>query len=182
MSPEEQPIDPENQDVPTPSTGPECAGEDPTPPTPEEEIASYRDRALRAQAELENFRKRMAREKQESIRYANASLIENFLPVLDSFDLGLSAAQSTQGAAAVVSGFEMVRKQMDDFLSTCGVQRIEAVGQVFDPNLHDAMGHEPSNDIPEEHVIRQMRPGYRLHDRLLRPASVVVSSGPGQAG
>jgi len=146
-------------------------------PDPAEEAIKFRDIALRAQAELENFRKRMAREREESVRYANASLVERLLPILDSFDLGLEAAKGADGAAAVVSGFEMVRKQLDEFLSNSGVEKIDAVGQDFDPNIHDAMGSEESTEVPEGKIIRQLRAGYKLRDRLLRPASVFVSKG-----
>lgn len=142
------------------------------------ELEQFRDLALRARADLENFRKRVAREKEDLARYANSSLLEKLLPVIDNFDLGLDAARATEAARPVVSGFEMVRRQLDEFLREQGVEPVAAEGQVFDPNLHDAMGNEPSAEIPEGAVTRQVRRGYKLRDRLLRPASVFVSSGP----
>lgn len=142
------------------------------------EAAKFKDLALRARADLDNFRKRAAREKEESIRYANVSLIEKLLPVLDSFDLGLEAARSAVGSEAIVDGFEMVRRQLGDFLRESGVEIVDASDQTFDPNFHEAMGSEASDDVPEGTVIRQLRCGYKLRDRLLRPSGVVVSKGP----
>ncbi len=142
------------------------------------ELEKYRDMALRSRAELDNYRKRVAREKEDAIRYANLSLLERILPVVDNFDLGLQAARTAEDAAAVVSGLDMVRKQLADFLRDQGVDAIDAEGQPFDPNLHEAMGSEASPDVPEGSVVRQLRKGYKLKDRLLRPASVFVSKGP----
>lgn len=141
------------------------------------EVEKFRDAALRSRAELDNYRKRVVREKEDSIRYANASLLESLLPILDNFELGLSAAQGAPDAANIVLGFEMVRKQFDDFLRSQGVEVIEAAGQAFDPNLHEAVGQEASTEVPEGTVIRQLRRGFKLKDRLLRPASVFVSKG-----
>jgi molecular chaperone GrpE len=142
------------------------------------EIEKFRDLAMRARADLDNYRKRVAREKEESIRYANLSLLERLLPVVDNFELGLQAARTAPDAAAVVSGLDMVRKQLAEFLKDQGVEAIDAEGALFDPNVHEAMGSEASADIAEGSVIRQVRKGYKLKDRLLRPASVFVSTGP----
>jgi molecular chaperone GrpE len=144
------------------------------------DLDRFRDLAMRSQADFENYKKRCAREKEDAIKYANSSLLERLLPVVDNFELGLSAAREEGERSAVYSGMSLVLKQINDFLSDNGLQPIEAVGAKFDPNLHDAIAHEPSNTIPENHVIRQTRRGYRFKDRLLRPSSVVVSSGPSQ--
>jgi molecular chaperone GrpE len=141
------------------------------------EIEKFKDAALRARAEFDNYRKRMAREKEESLRYANAGLLEDLLPVLDNFELGLEAARNSPEAAGIVQGFEMVRKQLEDFLRNQGVEVVDAVGKEFDHNLHDAVGQEASPDVPEGVVLRQLRRGFKLRDRLLRPASVIVSKG-----
>ena len=144
-----------------------------------EEVGQYKDMALRARADLENYRKRIVREKEDAIRYANTALLERLLPVLDNYDFGLEAARSA--GDAVVQGLEMVRKQLHDFLADQGVKPIDAVGQLFDPNIHEAMAQEESAEVPEGHITRQVRRGYMLKDRLLRPASVMVSKGaPGQ--
>lgn len=143
----------------------------------EAELSKYKDAALRAAADLDNYRKRVSRERDESIKYANAAFLERLIPVLDNFELGLQAARNAPEAAAIVDGLSMVYKQLQDFLANSGVETIDATGQTFDPNLHEALAQEESHDIPEGKVIRQARRGYRLRDRLLRPANVVVSKG-----
>ena len=142
------------------------------------DLDRFRDLALRTQADLENYKKRATREKEDASKYANASLLERLLPIVDNFDLGLAAARSEGESSPVYSGLSLVLKQLNDFLADNGLQPIEAVGAKFDPNLHEAIAHEPSAEIPEGAVIRQTRRGYRFKDRLLRPSSVVVSSGP----
>ena len=141
------------------------------------DLERFRDLALRSQADFENYRKRCTREKEEATKYANSSLLERLLPIVDNFELGLAAARSEGEKSPVFSGMSLVFKQLNDFLADNGLQPIEAVGKKFDPNLHEAIAHEPSAEVPEEHVIRQTRRGYRFKDRLLRPSSVVVSSG-----
>ena len=146
-----------------------------------EEVAQMRDSTLRARADFDNTRKRLRREKEEAIRYANGSLIERLLPVLDSFELGLAEARKHKGAGSIVNGFELVYKQMAEFLKEQGVEPIDAVGQPFDPNLHQALGQQESEE-PEGRVCVQVRKGYKLRERLLRPAMVFVSKGPSAAG
>lgn len=142
------------------------------------EANAHRDRALRAAAELENYRRRAVREKDEVRKFSNQSLLENFLPILDNFALGLDHARQHEGGKAFADGFEMVLSQIDSWLSGHGVERLDPAGAAFDPNLHEAIAEVPHAEVPEHHVIEVHRIGYRLHDRLLRPASVVVSSGP----
>lgn len=143
------------------------------------EVKKYRDQALHAAADLENYRKRMMREKEETIRYANNSLLEKLLPIMDNFELGLDAARINPEAKAVdiVNGLSMVQRQLTDFLKEQGLQSIDAEGEVFDPKVHDALGHETHPELEEGKIIRQMRRGYSLAGRLLRPASVIVSKG-----
>jgi molecular chaperone GrpE len=141
------------------------------------ELAKYKDVALRSVADLDNYRKRMAREKDDAIRYANTGFLERLIPILDNFELGLQAAKAGGGHSAVQDGMTMVSKQLQDFLTSCGVETIDATGQHFDPNLHEAIAQEQSSEIEEGFVIRQLRKGYRLKDRLIRPANVVVSKG-----
>ena len=142
------------------------------------DLDRFRDLALRSQADFENYKKRAAREKEEGIKYANSSLLGKLLPILDNFELGLSAARGEGEKSPIFSGMSMILKQLNDFLVESGVQPIEAEGEKFDPNLHEAIAREASADVPEGTVLRQTRRGYRLKDRLLRPSSVVVSSGP----
>ena len=146
--------------------------------TMQADLDRFRDLALRSQADFDNYKKRTAREKEEAIKYANASLLERLIAIVDNFELGLSAARAEGEGSAIYSGMSMVLKQLNDFLADNGLQPIAAEGQKFDPNLHEAIAHEPSAEIAEGVVIRQTRRGYRLKDRLLRPSSVVVSSGP----
>ena len=158
----------------------------PSAPAPEEDglqadLDRFRDLALRSQADFENYKKRAAREKEDAIKYANSALLDRLLPIIDNFELGLEAARGADENSAILSGMSMVLKQLQDFLAEQGVQSIHAPGQPFDPNLHEAIAHEPSDTVPENIVVRQTRRGYRMKDRLLRPSSVVVSSGPAAA-
>ena len=141
------------------------------------DLQRFRDLALRSQADFENYKKRSAREKEEAIKYANSSLLEKLISIVDNFELGLQAAKAESEKSPIFSGMSMVLKQLMDFLADSGLQPIDAVGQKFDPNLHEAIAHEASDEVAEGTVIRQTRRGYRMKDRLLRPSSVVVSSG-----
>jgi molecular chaperone GrpE len=152
-------------------------GEDPMA-SMQADLDRFRDLALRSQADFENYKKRCAREKEDAIKYANTSLLEKLVPIIDNFELGLAAAKGEGAKSPIYSGMSLILKQLNDFLADNGLQPIEAVGQKFDPNLHEAIAHEPSDKVSEEHVIRQTRRGYRFKDRLLRPSSVFVSSGP----
>lgn len=141
------------------------------------DLDRFRDLALRSQADFENYKKRSAREKEEAIKYANSSLLERLVAIIDNFELGLDAAKGGGEQSPIYSGMTLVLKQLNDLLAENGLQSIEAEGKKFDPNLHEAIAHEPSH-LPEGTVIRQTRRGYRFKDRLLRPSTVVVSSGP----
>ena len=142
------------------------------------DLDRFRDLALRSQADFENYKKRSAREKEEAIKYANSSLLERLVGIIDNFELGLAAAREQGADSPIYSGMVLVQKQLNDLLAENGLQTIEAEGKMFDPNVHEAIAHEPSDRTPEGIVVRQTRRGYRLKDRLLRPAKVVVSSGP----
>jgi molecular chaperone GrpE len=141
------------------------------------DLDRFRDLALRSQADFENYKKRAAREKEDAVKYANSSLLQRLVSILDNFELGLAAAKTEGEHSPIYSGMVLVQKQLNDLLEENGLQAIEAEGKKFDPNLHEAIAHEPSASA-EETVIRQARRGYRFKDRLLRPARVVVSSGP----
>jgi molecular chaperone GrpE len=154
------------------------------PDSPEAQLAQaraeadrYRDLALRNQADHENFRKRAQREKDDAIRYANMDLLERLIQILDNFEYGLTAARQSPEGGAILSGMEMVGKQLHDFLKQYGVDPVPAEGQKFDPHVHEAVAQEASKEVPEGHVISQLRRGFKLKDRLIRPASVVVSKG-----
>src|SRR5437773_12463445 len=111
------------------------------------DLDRFRDLALRTQADFENYKKRAARERDEGIKYANRSLLERLVPIVDNFELGLFAAREEGERSPIYSGMSMVLKQLTDFLADNGLQPIDAVGKQFDPNLHEAIGHEPSDEI-----------------------------------
>ena len=142
------------------------------------DAAHWKDIAARNQAELDNYRKRMAREKSDAIRFANASLLSELLPVIDNFQMGLSAAMNEDPDSIISKGMEMVQKQLEEFFTSQGAIPVSAEGNEFNPNLHEAISQETSDTIPEGHVISEIRKGYTLNDRLLRAANVVVSKGP----
>lgn len=142
------------------------------------QVTELKDRLLRNQADYDNSRKRILREKEDAVRYAGEALLERLLPVLDNFEMGMQAAQSATDAKAIAQGFEMVLAQLQQFLRDSGVEAVDAVGHPFDPHRHEALGHHESEDHPEGHVLMQMRKGYKLKDRLLRPASVFVAKAP----
>ena len=143
------------------------------------EAEHWKDQALRQKADLENFRKRTTRERQDAIRYANGSLLEALLPILDNFDMGLDAARAESESSMIFQGMSMVSNQLKGFLEDLGVTEVEAEGVEFDPNSHEAVSQEASDSVPEGMIVRVMRRGYRLRDRLLRAPTVVVSTGPG---
>jgi molecular chaperone GrpE len=141
------------------------------------EVAKWKDAALRAQAELDNYRKRVAREREEDFKRAQAVLLERLLPVLDNFELGMMEVRKGDPKSPIVVGMEMIERQLKEFMAGSGVEVIETVGAKFDPNLHEAVSQEEDAKIPEGQIIRQLRRGFRLRDRLLRAAMVVVSKG-----
>lgn len=169
-----------SQPVDSAATGPAAHATEPaTEPDFQAEAARFKDLAMRTQADLDNYRKRAVREKEEAIRYANSSLLEKLLPVLDNFELGLEAAKSAADPSSIVQGMAMVQKQLQDFLRDHGIEAVPAEGEIFDPARHEAVAQEHSAEVPEGHVVRQMRKGYKLKDRLLRASTVTVSKGAG---
>lgn len=150
----------------------------------EEEAGKIRDQFLRERAELENFKKRMTREKSEALRYASEPLIRELLPVIDNLERALNAAPppSEGPADALRDGVAMVAQQFDEILARFGVARVEAADQPFDPNQHEALAHIESTQKEPGSVLDEHLPGYRLHDRLLRAAQVTVAKAPGGQG
>jgi molecular chaperone GrpE len=141
------------------------------------------ERLLRTTADFDNFKKRAARERTEAIQFANAALIQKLLPVLDSFEMALSAAQNTKDpqSSSLQAGIVMVQSQLKNALAEAGAEEIDAAGKPFDPMLHEAVSKQETADVPEGQVIQQMRKGYKLRERLLRPALVVVAEKPASA-
>lgn len=142
------------------------------------EAERMKTKYLRAVADLENYRKRMTRERQEIIRAAAADVVESLLPVLDNMKLGLKAAERHPNAKDITSGFRMVEEQLKKSLSEQGLEELIPDGENFDPNLHECMAQQASDEVEEYQVIQTVRAGYQLNKRLIRAANVIVSSGP----
>lgn len=143
------------------------------------EAAANYDKFVRSVADLENFRRRAMREKDDLRTAATGRVLEDIFPVLDTLGLAINAAkQPNADLKSLVGGVDMVLTQLKTALANHGLKEINPAGQPFDPHQHEAISHQPSNDVKEEHVLTVVRTGYSLNGRLLRPASVVVSSGP----
>jgi len=140
------------------------------------EIADLRDRSMRTLADFDNFRKRSERERQDLKKYAQVEIIREYLGIIDNLDLALSAAGTASGTADDLKrGVEMIHRQMLDLLKRNGVKEISALGQPFDPTVHEAVSREEDPAVQAPTVTGEMRRGYFIHDRLLRPAMVKVS-------
>jgi molecular chaperone GrpE len=138
------------------------------------------DRLVRTTADFDNYKKRAVREKQEAIKFANESLLEKLIPVLDAFDMALVAAQNgdAKTVQSLQAGISMVHQQLKSALADVGLEAVDAAGKPFDPNLHEAVAQKETVEVPEGQVLQQTRKGYKLRERLLRPASVVVAKSP----
>jgi len=183
----------------TENEAPAAPGVTPVAPSPEQ-IEDLKTRAakadenwerlLRATADFDNFKKRAAREKIESAQYANFALIQKLLPVLDNFEMALAAAQTAHAVrpgstipegdklSSLQSGVQMIQQQLRSALTDAGLEEIDAAGKPFDPALHEAVSQRETDEMPEDHVFQQLRKGYKLRERLLRPATVVVAKKP----
>ena len=140
-----------------------------------DELTKWREMALRTAAEYDNYRKRCVKDREDFTRYANRGLLEELLPVIDNFEMGMQMAQQDTSSMIYI-GMSMVQKQLADFLNSQGVEAIECEpGQEFDHNVHEAIMSEPS-DQPEGTIIRILRKGYNLRGRLLRPVNVVTAA------
>ena len=136
-------------------------------------------RLLRATADLENFKKRAAREREEATRFANESLMKRLVPVLDNFDAALAAVgQNSASAQSLQAGVAMIHQQLRNVLLESGLEEVDAAGKPFDPSWHEAVSEQESKDVPEGRVLQQLRKGYKLRDRLIRPATVIVAKKP----
>jgi molecular chaperone GrpE len=186
--------EPENNDSPIRSddfvaADEEGAAEAKPEATPEAALAAAKaeaaqnlDRYMRVAADLENFRRRTVREKDELRTLASGRVLEDIFPVIDNLALALAAArQPAADVKSLVGGVEMVLSQLKAALASHGLKEINPMGQAFDPHQHEAISHQPSDNVKAEHVMNVVRAGYSLNGRLLRPASVVVSSGPDKA-
>jgi molecular chaperone GrpE len=140
----------------------------------------YWDKLVRTAADFENFKKRSARERQDAAKYANEGLIEKLIPVVDTFEMALASGKAgpDQAPQSFQAGVDLIYQQLKRVLSDAGVEEIDATNQPFDPNLHAAISQQETADVPEGQVVQQLRKGYKLRDRLIRPAGVVVAKAP----
>ena len=140
------------------------------------ELEDAKDRALRGWAELENYRKRASRQLDEERRYASLPLLRDLLPVLDNVNRAVEAAEKTHDTASLLEGIKMVVKQIEGALARHHCTPIPALHRPFDPHVHDAILHQPSGEFPPNTVLQEVHQGFQLHDRVVRPSQVIVSS------
>jgi len=138
----------------------------------------YLNDLRRVQAEFVNFKRRWEKERQQMLLFGEEELIKELLPVLDNLERAIKAADQTGPAGPILDGIKMVYDQVMDILKKRGLRRIEAKGKEFDPNLHEAVGQELTDQVPDNHVFDELQPGYILRDRLIRPAMVRVAKLP----
>lgn len=146
-----------------------------------EELAAAKDQALRAHAELENYRKRQQRELEETRRYAALPLLRSLLPVVDNLDRAIEAGAQSADAASLLEGVKLVARQLHEVLKQRGCTEIEARHATFDPNKHEALMQRADSEHPANTVIEVVQPGFQLHGRVVRPSQVVISTGPPDA-
>jgi molecular chaperone GrpE len=141
------------------------------------------ERLLRVTADFENFKKRAARERTEAAQFANSSLLQKLIPILDNFEMAQAAAQTAQGdkLASLQTGIAMIQQQFKSALAEAGLEEVDASGKAFDPTFHEAVSQQETDSVPEGHVVQQLRKGYKLRERLLRAATVIVAKKPAAA-
>lgn len=142
----------------------------------QKELSEARDRLLRSQAEFDNFRKRSRRELDDERKFANVPLLRDLLPVADNMERAIEAAKKTADVATLLEGFRMVRQQLETVLGQYDCRPIEALGEHFDPNLHQAITTQPSPQHPANTVVGVVQQGYQVHNRVVRPSQVIVST------
>ena len=140
--------------------------------------AEHRNNWHRSAADFANYKRRTEEERETLVRFSNAILIGKLLGVLDDFDRALESVPAEEADDAWVEGIRLVERKLRNVLESEGVTPIEAVGEPFDPNLHEAVVHEETADYPDNHVIGELQRGYRLHDRVIRPSLVRVANNP----
>jgi len=142
------------------------------------------DRLVRTTADFDNYKKRAVREKTDAVKFANEALLQKLIPVIDSFEMAVAAAQNNaEGSSpSLLTGVKMVQQLFKSTLQEAGLEEVDASGTAFDPNLHEAVAQQESAEAPEGQVIQQLRKGYKLRERLLRPATVIVAKPPAAKG
>ncbi len=154
----------------------DCA--EPTIESLQTQLADAEKRVLLAHADLENFRRRNRREMQDQLRYASLGLMNDVMESVDNLRRAVESYEKDASGDGLVEGVKLVAQQIDTLLQNNGCKRIEAVGQPFDPNLHQALQMQPSEEFDANVVMMELRPGFQLHDRVIRPSQVFVSTGP----
>ncbi len=144
--------------------------------TLQSQLAEAQKKHLMAVAELDNFRKRTRAATEEQLRYANLPLISELLDAVDNLQRAIEAAEKDAENSSLLEGVKMVANQLSQILENYGCRKIESVGQPFDPNLHQALQMQPSSDVPPNTVIQELRPGFKMHDRVIRPSQVFVAT------
>jgi len=188
---DEQTAVPETEET-TEETDGETAPEEPSPEEPsaaeaaeateseEKEEEDFKDQYLRLRADFENFRKRTRKEKEDWTQRCLENICTDLLTILDHYDLGLENAKGQEISEDTLQGFELIRGQLGTTLGKYGLEAVEAESGTFDPNIHEAITHLPSTEIPEGEIVAMTRKGYKLGTKLLRPTQVVVSAGEGE--
>lgn len=171
---EEDLLDPKDGAAPSPDEG-ELSSLRERAAQLEKEAAEFKDLALRARAELENYRKRVARERSESLRFSEQQLLVDLLPVLDDFNRALQATPETEEGQSIRAGLDMVKKSWEKVLREHDVVEMSTRGEAFDPALHEAISRLEREDLEPNTVVEEYRKGFLLHDRVIRAAQVVVS-------
>lgn len=146
--------------------------------TSSDELAAANDRLLRLQAEMQNLRNRTSREIADERKYAALPVVRDLLPVVDNINRAIEAAEKAGEAENLLAGFRLVKQQLHTLLTTHNTEVITPEGEIFDPNFHQAILQQPSADVPAGNVMFVAQPGYKMHDRVVRPAQVIVSAGP----
>ena len=136
------------------------------------------NRFLRQAADLENYKKRAARERLEAVTFANAALLQKLIPTLDAFEMALAAAKPDSATESLRAGIVMVSNQLKSTLAEAGLEEVDATGKMFDPASHEAVSQKETAEVPEGQVVQQIRKGYRFRTRLIRPAGVIVAKKP----
>jgi len=186
---ESRPDDDEVDAAPTEEDAPESAQTDTTSMDGEEsdaeraerlqkELDDTKDTLLRLQAELDNYRKRIQREQADARRYESFRIVQDILPALDNLDRAMSSAEQSGDFQSLQDGIGMVYRQFLDILKAHSAEPIPADGQPFDPNLHEALSQVPSKEVEPMTIVQVVEPGYKLHDRVVRPSRVIVACAP----
>lgn len=139
------------------------------------ESEEYKDKYLKVHAEYENTRKRLEKEKTDHIKFANEDIISKLFPIMDNFDMAFDAMEKAEDKDALLEGIKLVQKEFHKVLEENGVERIETEGKEFDPNMHEAVNAVNTEEYPDGMIIEEVRPGYMLNKRLLRPAQVIIA-------